>query len=485
MVSRLAAVVFVAGICSLVRAQVGDALVDQTRIAPAPRPLSLEERGDIMMARKMYREALETFGSEPNKTAVIYNKIGIAYHQLQQLDPARRNYEQAVRLKRDYAEYAATYDVQGDVFSATRKLTLRQDELPVARAEDYESFRRAVGADLGQQLSVESSVAGAMVPPSDMKADELVESARAAADSGNLQVAEALLKRATEVDPKNKFAWNNLGLIYLQQRQDDQAITCFQKQLDVNPYDEYAWNNLGRVYWQDRKYDDAVKAFNKQLENNPLDKFAHANLGAMYAEWHKYDLAAPELEKAASLNPDNAELQVSLGDAYLNLGQDEKALATFDHAVELNASPLVWNNIAYQLSLKGAHLDRAQQYAESAVSATAAALRNVSLDRLSQKDLPLVPSLIAYWDTLGWVQFGEGHLDKAEKYVAAAWSLGHHGEVGDHLGQIYEKRGEKDRALRTYALSMNGLRPIPETHGRLSSLAGGDTKADAAVTSYK
>ena len=123
----------------------------------------------------------------------------------------------------------------------------------------------------------------------------------------------------------------------------------------------------------------------------------------------------------------------------------------------------MWNNIAYQLSLKKSHLDRAQQYAESAVSATAAALRNVSLDRLTQQDLPLVPSLIAYWDTLGWVDFSEGNLDKAEKYVAAAWALGHHGEVGDHLGQIYEKRGEKDRALRTYALSMNGLRPIPET----------------------
>ncbi|HYM75491.1 MAG TPA: DUF3857 domain-containing protein [Candidatus Dormibacteraeota bacterium] len=391
----------------------------------------------------------------------------------------------AFSLKRDYAEYAATYEVQGGLFTATRSLTLRQDELPVARAGDYESFRRAVGADLSQQLSIESSVAGAPVPPADMKADELVESARAAADSGNLPVAEALLKRATEVDPKNKFAWNNLGLVYLQERQDNQAIAAFQKQLDVNPYDEFANNNLGRVYWQERRYEDAVRSFNKQLENNPLDKFAHGNLGAMYAEWHKYDLAAPELEKAASLSPDSAELQVSLGDAYLNLGQDEKALATFDHAVELNASPLVWNNIAYQLSLKGSHLDRAQQYAESAVSATAAALRNVSLDRLTQKDLPLVPSLIAYWDTLGWVQFGEGNLDKAEKYVAAAWALGHHGEVGDHLGQIYEKRGEKDRALRTYALSMNGLRPIPETRGRLASLAGGDAKADAAVTRFK
>ena len=391
----------------------------------------------------------------------------------------------AFSLKRDYAEYQATYQIENGVFTAGRKLTLHQDELPVARASDYASFRRAVGADLAQQLSVENASAGGMVPPADMKVEDLIESARAAQDAGNLQLAEVLLQRATEVDPKNKFAWNNLGLIYFQMRQDDQAITCFQKQIEVNPYDEYAYNNLGRVYWNDRKYEDAVKAFSKQIENNPLDKFAHSNLGAMFSEWHKYDLAVPELEKAASLSPESGELQVSLGDAYLNLGQDDKALTAFDHAVELSPSPLVWNNIAYQLSLKKAHLDRAQQYAESAVSATAAALRNISLDRLSQKDLPLVPSLIAYWDTLGWVHFGEGNLDKAEKYVAAAWALGHHGEVGDHLGQIYEKRGDKDRALRTYALSLNGLRPVPETHGRLADLAGGNAKADAAVSRYK
>jgi tetratricopeptide (TPR) repeat protein len=391
----------------------------------------------------------------------------------------------AFSLKRDYAAYEAAYKVENGVFTASRKLTLRQDELPPARASDYQSFRRAVGSDLAQQLSVESSVAGAPVPPADMKADDLVESGRAAIQNGNLPVGIALLKRATEVDPKNKFAWNNLGLAYFGMRDDANAIASFNKQIEVNPYDDFAYNNLGRVYWNERKYDEAVKAFNKQLENNPLDKFAHSNLGSMYAEWHKYDLAVPELEKAASLSPDNAELQVSLGDAYLNLGQDDKALAAFDHAVELSATPLVWNNIAYQLSLRKSHLDRAQQYAESAVSATAAALRNVSLDRLTQQELPLVSSLIAYWDTLGWVHFAEGDLATAEKYVAAAWDLGHHGEVGDHLGQIYEKRGDKDRALRTYALSLNGLRPTPETRDRLASLAGGDTKADAAVARSK
>jgi tetratricopeptide (TPR) repeat protein len=382
-------------------------------------------------------------------------------------------------LKRDYAEYQATYKLDGTIFSATRTLEMRQDELPAGRVEDYAAFRHAVMSDLGQVLSVENTVAGTPTPPADMKADDLIESGRAAIASGNFPMAIEVLKRAAEVDPKNKYVWNTLAAAYLGMRQNDDAIAALNKQIEINPYDEYAYNALGRAYWQERKYDQAVTAFDKQIEINPLDKFAHAGLGSMYSEWHKYDLAAPELEKAASLTPDNAELQVSLGDAYLNLGQDDKALTTFDHAIEISATPLVWNNIAYQLSLKGSHLDRAQQYAESAVSATTAALRNLSLDRLTQQDLTLVPSLIAYWDTLGWVYFSKGEYDKAEKYVAAAWELGQHGEVGDHLGQIYQKEGKKDRALQTYELALAGLRPTNETRGRIDDLLKGDHKLKA------
>jgi tetratricopeptide (TPR) repeat protein len=379
-------------------------------------------------------------------------------------------------VKRDYGEYKATYKLDGLTFTAVRTLTVRQDELPAPRAADYQAFRRTVISDLSQFLSLESTVAGTPTAPPDMKADDLVESGRAAMNNGNLSMAVQLLKRATEVDPKNKYAWYALALAYTTLRQNDDAIAALNKQIEINPYDEYAYNALGHVYQQERKYDDAVIAYNKQIEINPLDKYAHAGLGTMYSEWHKYDLAAAELEKATSLTPDNPELQVSLGDAYLNLGQDDKALATFDHAVELSATPLVWNNIAYQLSLKKSHLDRAQQYAESAVSATTAALRNLSLDRLTPQELPLVPSLIAYWDTLGWVYFGEGNLDQAEKYVAAAWALGQHGEVGDHLGQIYEKQGKKDRALLTYQLSLTGLRPPPETQEHIDALLKNNAK---------
>ena len=106
MVSRSLVLILAAGAaCAVALAQAGGALVDQTKPTPSPRKsLTAEERGDILMARKMYREAIETFQEEPKKSAVLYDKIGIAYHQLQQLDQAKKYYELALKVKRNYAE---------------------------------------------------------------------------------------------------------------------------------------------------------------------------------------------------------------------------------------------------------------------------------------------------------------------------------------------------------------------------------------------
>ena len=72
---------------------------------PAPlAPLSPEKRADILMARKMYREAAETYKEGPLDSAVIQNKIGIAYHQMLQPEIARRYYEGAIKLDPKYPE---------------------------------------------------------------------------------------------------------------------------------------------------------------------------------------------------------------------------------------------------------------------------------------------------------------------------------------------------------------------------------------------
>jgi len=67
-------------------------------------PLTPEKRGDIFMARKMYREAIDSYQQAPQDSAVIWNKLGIAYHQMTQLDAAMKRYRRAIRLDAKYPE---------------------------------------------------------------------------------------------------------------------------------------------------------------------------------------------------------------------------------------------------------------------------------------------------------------------------------------------------------------------------------------------
>jgi tetratricopeptide (TPR) repeat protein len=71
----------------------------------APKPdLTPELRGDIMMARKMFREAVDFYKQGAEKSAVLANKTGIAYHQMLDLPDAKKWYERSLKLNPRYAE---------------------------------------------------------------------------------------------------------------------------------------------------------------------------------------------------------------------------------------------------------------------------------------------------------------------------------------------------------------------------------------------
>ena len=76
--------------------------------APAPAAvqpqINTELRGDIYMARKMYRDAIDMYRESQPLTPVLANKIGIAFHQLSLLDLARKNYQRAITLNPKYSE---------------------------------------------------------------------------------------------------------------------------------------------------------------------------------------------------------------------------------------------------------------------------------------------------------------------------------------------------------------------------------------------
>lgn len=68
------------------------------------KAITPEMRGDIFMARKMYREAIDMYRQLPQDSPVTWNKIGIAYHQMVDLNTARRHYERAIKINPEYAE---------------------------------------------------------------------------------------------------------------------------------------------------------------------------------------------------------------------------------------------------------------------------------------------------------------------------------------------------------------------------------------------
>lgn len=84
------------------------AQVTPDKPSPAAQPqtptISSETRGDIFMAEKKYREAIEAYREGPAQNGVVQNKLGIAYQQTLQLDNARKSYERAIKLKPDYME---------------------------------------------------------------------------------------------------------------------------------------------------------------------------------------------------------------------------------------------------------------------------------------------------------------------------------------------------------------------------------------------
>lgn len=86
-------------------------LIDSTnkvnQAIPASGEISPEKRADIFMARKMYREAVDSYKQairdEP-RSARLHNKLGISYHQQLMFGEARRSYQQASSLDDKYAQ---------------------------------------------------------------------------------------------------------------------------------------------------------------------------------------------------------------------------------------------------------------------------------------------------------------------------------------------------------------------------------------------
>jgi tetratricopeptide (TPR) repeat protein len=86
--------------------------------------LSPEVQGDLLMVHRSYVAAIEAYQRESVRSAVLWNKIGVAYHHLFALEQARKYYQLALAMNPNYPDalnnLAAVYHGQKDYRQAER-----------------------------------------------------------------------------------------------------------------------------------------------------------------------------------------------------------------------------------------------------------------------------------------------------------------------------------------------------------------------------
>jgi tetratricopeptide (TPR) repeat protein len=82
------------------------AAVQEPSLSPASSSVEIspEMRGDLAMAHAQYLEAIDAYSHANLDSAVVWNKLGMAYHHLFAIDQARRDYQHAIALRPNYAE---------------------------------------------------------------------------------------------------------------------------------------------------------------------------------------------------------------------------------------------------------------------------------------------------------------------------------------------------------------------------------------------
>jgi tetratricopeptide (TPR) repeat protein len=114
-----------------------------------------------------------------------------------------------------------------------------------------------------------------------------------------------------------------------------------------------AYNNLGLVFLNEGKYEEALNSFNKALEgsktvrSDPLLVDVYTNLGKLYLLKGDFNAAEAELKKVLEIDPSVAEVHNNLGLVYAQKGLRSQEIAEFKLAIALNPSLIeAYNNLA-------------------------------------------------------------------------------------------------------------------------------------------
>ncbi len=208
--------------------------------------------------------------------------------------------------------------------------------------------------------------------------------------------------------------------------------------LDVNPTDADSWRRLMLINMMDENFPAAIAAAEKALTYNPDSLDLYRYIAPSYYQMKEYDKALATydmaLERVDSLDLElRSDLIGGKADVYFSLGDTLKAFETYEEALDIfPANTGVMNNYAYYLSLSDRDLDKAERMAAMAVKYN--------------------PDNATYLDTYAWVFFKKHDYNMALTYIKAAIDNDDSGmsEIFEHYGDILFMMGEPEQAVEQW-----------------------------------
>lgn len=229
--------------------------------------------------------------------------------------------------------------------------------------------------------------------------------------AADFQTARNLLLQAIRLNPQEEIFWQDLGQVYLLQKDREivrtgisneqksqtvanlvaNAVAASRRATEINPFNVANWQILGGTYQQiiplsQGAFDWSVKSYEKALELEPTNPFILVELGRSYltqarisqgAERDSHLQRAQEyFRKAMDMKPDYARAYYQMALVYEAQGKRQEAISTLENIKAMapflvDYNPLNDVGLAFQLGvlyrLNGDD-DKAQAEFERAVS---------------------------------------------------------------------------------------------------------------------
>jgi len=374
----------------------------------------------------------------------------------------------SVKYSTAFATYQTDYKLDGkNRLTTDRRTEVLQSKVPVSDWVAYKRFVKNVQDDEGKFIQLAApGVAAAAEEISNPDAEQLVREAYVNMQSRNFDAARSSLEQAEKLNPRQLGLWAAYGAVNMRNNNIDESLADYKKEVSLHPGTPWAYRALAGVQIIYKKYDDAESTLRSLLKVAPNDAATELQLGGLLMQQKKYEDAASLLTAAQKATPDNTNLAIQAGRAQIFAGKQNDGEATLRAALDGATDPEILNDAAYELADTNLELDLSEASCKKALDLLDKEAAQFTLANLSNSDLRRLQLLTATWDTMGWIYFRKGNLALAESYIHAAWFEGQLREVGDHLGQIYEKEGRKQDAANIYALAEASSRTSPDPEGR-------------------